>query len=54
MDMPPVVLFVRVEDDYTVYYSVVGYPEKNDRIINVYAIKETMGSVREMVRSPWD
>ena len=54
LDLPPIVLFVRVEDDYTVYYGVVGYPARNDRIISVYAIKETDGSIQEMLNSPWD
>lgn len=54
LDLPPVVIFVHVEADYTVYYGVVGYPAKSDRIIHVYAIKETIGSVEEMIKSPWD
>lgn len=53
LDLPPVVLFVRVEDDYTVYYGVVRYPATNDRVIQVYAIKETVGPIREMLQSPW-
>lgn len=52
--LAPIVLYVRVEHDFTVYYNVVGYPVKNDRIINVYAIKETVGAVQDMLKSPWD
>ena len=49
----PLVLFVRVEHDFTVYYSVVKYPKQDKQLIHVYAIKETTGSVRDMLSSPF-
>ena len=51
--LAPIVLYVRVEHDYTVYYDVVEYPAKGNRRINVYHIKETTGTVREMLKSPF-
>ena len=53
LSLPPIVLYVRVEHDYTVYYNVVEYPTRGTRRINVYHIKETTGTVREMLKSPF-
>lgn len=54
LDLPPAVLFVRVEEDYTIYYGVVGYPGRDEVLVQVYEIKETTGPVQEMLRSPWE
>lgn len=45
LSLPPIVLFVRVEQDYTIYYSVTWYPATKRREIKVYDIKETVGSI---------
>lgn len=51
--VPPAVWQVRIEDDYTIYFRIVGYPDANRWEIQVDAIKETRGSLREMLRRPF-
>lgn len=46
----PAVFFVRVEDDYTVYFHSTTYPRTGKRSIKIYEIKETTGSVRDMLQ----
>lgn len=51
--VPPAVWQVRIEDDFTVYFRVVGYPDDNRWEIQVDAIKETRGSLRDMLGLPF-
>ncbi|MXX20009.1 MAG: hypothetical protein F4X03_00495 [Dehalococcoidia bacterium] len=48
----PAVFFVRVEEDYTVYFHSTTYPRTGRRSIKVYEIKRTAGTVRNMLRWP--
>ena len=51
--VPPVAWRVRIEDDYTIYFRVVGYPDDNRWVIEIDAIKETGGSLRDMLQRPF-
>ena len=44
---------MRIENDYTIYFRVVGYPDDNRWVIEIDAIKETGGSLRDMLRRPF-